>query len=220
MTIHPNVPVPQDFDNPNDRVRVAVLKQGAGWDRLREEAYWMEKRRKREAVLPKVEQNPRAVKEEALRPTSRTAFRKALAPRASRKASGSLGRGNAGHINQPASTSSAEGNERTSTEIEWMPNLDSKAAESAPTSSPYTVSGVSKSEMGFNMPTLLKPGPSSKFSEFVKKVLHPKQKAELPNFQLPQANMWGFCVVCLKGPGYCRAVSGQQLVRREIYGTS
>ena len=133
-----------------------------------------------EVVLPKVLQDPRAVEEEALRPTFRTAFRKALAPHASHKASGSLGKGKAGHINQPASTSSAEGNERISTEVDWMPN----AAESAPTSSPYTVSGVSKSEMGFNMPTVLKPGPSTKFSAFVKKVLHPKPKADLPNFQL------------------------------------
>jgi hypothetical protein len=65
-----------------------------------------------------------------------------------------------------------------------MPNLDSKAAESAPTSSPYTVSGVSKSETGFDMPTVLKLGPSSRFSGFVKKVLHPKQKEELPHLQI------------------------------------
>ena len=48
--IHPNAPVPQDFDNPDDRVRVAVLRQGAGWDQLREEAYWLEKRRTRDAI--------------------------------------------------------------------------------------------------------------------------------------------------------------------------
>jgi len=139
-----------------------------------------------EAVLPKVEHKPHAVEEEALRPTFRTVFRKAVASRASRKASGSLGTDNSGHINQPAITSSAEGNEGTSIEVKWMPNLDPKEAESAPMSSASIVSGVSKSEMRFNMPIVLKPEPSSKFSAFVKKVLHPKQKAELPDptFQL------------------------------------
>jgi len=88
-----------------------------------------------EAVLPKVEHKPHAVEEEALRPTFRTVFRKAVASRASRKASGSLGTDNSGHINQPAITSSAEGNEGTSIEVKWMPNLDPKEAESAPMSS-------------------------------------------------------------------------------------
>jgi hypothetical protein len=59
--IHPNAPVPQDFDNPDDRVRVAVLRQGAGWDQPREEAYWLEKRRTRDAIqgARKFDQNAR-----------------------------------------------------------------------------------------------------------------------------------------------------------------
>jgi hypothetical protein len=49
--IHPNAPVPPDFDNQDERVRVAALRQVTGWDQLREEAYWMEKRRTRNAII-------------------------------------------------------------------------------------------------------------------------------------------------------------------------
>jgi len=49
--IHPNAPVPPDFDNQDERARIAVLRQGAGWDQLREQVYWMEKRRTRDAMM-------------------------------------------------------------------------------------------------------------------------------------------------------------------------
>jgi hypothetical protein len=158
-----------------------ALDPNKGHDHTVYEHFTEKYRTSDEVVLPKDEHKPRAVEEKALRPTFRTTFRKALA---SRKASGSLSKRNAGHINHPASTSSAGRTEQSSTEFKWIPHRDLIAAEGNPTSSTPIVSGVSKSEMGFNMPTVLKPGPSSKFSAFIKKVLHPKQKEELPNFQV------------------------------------
>jgi hypothetical protein len=60
--------------------------------------------------------------------------------------------------------------------------------------------------MGFNLPTILKSGPSSKFSTFVKKVLHPKQKEELPNFQVSTGEYVGILPGPPEGSGIWTAV--------------
>lgn len=60
--------------------------------------------------------------------------------------------------------------------------------------------------MGFNLPTILKSGASSKFSTFVKKVLHPKQKEELPNIQLSTGDYVGILPGLPEGSGIWTAV--------------
>ena len=101
-----------------------ALGPNKGRDQIAYEHFTEKGRVSDEAVFPKAEHKRRAVEEEALRPTFRTTFRKALA---SRKASGSLTKGNAGHINHPGSSSSTGGNEQSRIEVEWNASLDPKS---------------------------------------------------------------------------------------------